>query len=172
MIAYALLVVAVAAQRLVEALISRRNAAWSLQRGGVEFGRRHYPFLVVLHVGLLTGCLVEPLLAHRDFVPLLGWPMFGLLLGAQALRVWCISTLGPRWNFRVIVVPGLPRVRSGPYRYLSHPNYVAVVVEGLALPLIHSAWITATAFTVLNVAALSVRIRTEERALGLATATV
>lgn len=172
MIAYAVLVAAVAAQRLVELLISRRNAAWSFEGGGVEFGRRHYPFLVLLHVGLLTGCVAEPLLAHRDFVPLLGWPMLALLLAAQALRVWCISTLGRQWNFRVIVVPGLSRVRSGPYRYLSHPNYVAVVVEGFALPLIHSAWITATAFTVLNAAALAVRIRTEERALSLATVTV
>ena len=84
---------------------------------------------------------------------------------AQALRWWCITTLGRRWNTRVIVVPGLPPVTRGPYRLFSHPNYVAVVVEGVALPLVHGAWITAAVFTVLNAALLSVRIRVENAAL-------
>jgi len=83
------------------------------------------------------------------------------------LRWWCITTLGPRWNTRVVVVPGLPLVRTGPYRWFKHPNYVAVVVEGFALPLVHSAWLTALAFTVLNAMLLRVRIRTENEALAL-----
>jgi methyltransferase len=92
--------------------------------------------------------------------------MLVLAIGSQALRWWCISTLGRRWNTRVIVVPGLPLVDRGPYRFLSHPNYVAVVVEGVALPLVHAAWITATVFTLANAALLGVRLRVENTALS------
>jgi len=88
------------------------------------------------------------------------------VLGAQALRWWCIATLGRQWNTRVIIVPGLARVVDGPYRVLRHPNYVAVVLEGLALPLVHSAWITAVVFTVVNAALLAVRLRVENAALA------
>jgi methyltransferase len=91
--------------------------------------------------------------------------MLVLVLAGQALRWWCIRTLGRQWNTRILVVRGLPRVAGGPYRLLPHPNYVAVVVEGAALPLVHTAWMTAAAFTVLNAALLSVRIRAENRAL-------
>jgi methyltransferase len=92
--------------------------------------------------------------------------MLALVVASQALRWWCIATLGRRWNTRVIVVPGMPPVRSGPYQFLRHPNYVAVVVEGVALPLVHAAWITAVVFTVLNAALLAVRIRVEDAALA------
>ncbi len=95
--------------------------------------------------------------------------MLVLVVASQALRWWCIATLGRRWNTRVIVVPGLPLVRSGPYRYLSHPNYVAVVVEGFALPLVHAAWVTALVFTVANAVLLSVRLRVENAALATVT---
>ncbi|HEV2634902.1 MAG TPA: isoprenylcysteine carboxyl methyltransferase family protein [Actinocrinis sp.] len=166
MVVYFALLLAVGFERIAELLVAKRNAAWSTARGGVETGRGHYPVMVVLHTGLLAGCLVEPLLAHRSFVPALGWTMIVIELAAQGLRWWCIATLGPRWNTRVIVVPGLPLVRSGPYRYLNHPNYVAVVVEGVALPLAGSAWITAVAFSCLNAALLTVRLRCETRALA------
>jgi methyltransferase len=163
---FALLVVAVGLERLVELVVSKRNAAWSAARGGVETGRGHYPVMVVLHTGLLVGALVEVWLRQPAFVPALGFTMLALVLASQALRWWCIATLGRQWNTRVIVVPGLPRVTGGPYRLLSHPNYVAVVVEGFALPLVHSAWITATVFTVCNAALLTLRIRVESRALA------
>jgi methyltransferase len=163
---YSLLVLLVAAERLVELVVARRNAAWSLARGGTEHGRGHYPPMVLLHKALLVGCLVEPAVMARPFVPALGVPMLLLVVAAQALRWWCIASLGPRWNTRVIVVPGLPLVTRGPYRWLRHPNYLAVVVEGAALPLVHSAWLTAGAFTALNLWLLGVRIRCEEAALG------
>lgn len=162
---YAALVVAVGLERVAELVVSRRHADWAFRRGGVEFGRGHFPAMVALHTALLVGALVEVVVADRPFVPALGWPMLVLALASQALRWWCIATLGPQWNTRVIVVPGLPLVSGGPYRVLRHPNYVAVVVEGFALPLVHSAWVTAVAFTVLNAALLTVRIRVEERAL-------
>ncbi|MCP9956102.1 isoprenylcysteine carboxyl methyltransferase family protein [Streptomyces sudanensis] len=159
------LVLAVALERVAELALSRRNTAWSLARGGVESGRGHYPFMVALHTGLLAGALAEVWLRRPDTVPVLAWTMLVLLAASQALRWWCITTLGRQWNTRVITVPGAPRVTSGPYRLLPHPNYVAVVVEGLALPLVHSAWITATAFTALNALLLTTRIRTENTAL-------
>ena len=92
--------------------------------------------------------------------------MLAAVVASQALRWWCISTLGRRWNTRVIVVPDLAPVRSGPYRLMSHPNYVAVVVEGVALPLVHASWITALVFTLANAALLTVRIRAEDLALS------
>lgn len=162
-VAYLVLLGAVAVERLAELVVTKRNAAWSFARGGVEFGRGHYPLLVSVHVLLLLGCAVEAW--FRPFVPALGWSMFMLVLAAQGLRWWCIAALGRRWNTRVIVVPSLPLVSSGPYRFLKHPNYVAIVLEGIALPLVHSAWLTATLFTVANAALLTVRIRAENRAL-------
>ena len=162
---YTLLVLAVAVERVAELLVARHNAAWTLARAGVEHGRGHYPVMVVLHTGLLVCCLREPVLADRPFLPALGWPMLALVVLAQALRWWCITTLGPYWNTRVIVVPGARLVGTGPYRFLRHPNYIAVVVEIATLPLVHSAWLTATAFTVANAVLLTVRIRCENAAL-------
>lgn len=169
MIWYTALVLAVGAERVAELAVARRNARWSLERGAVERGQRHYPPMVALHTGLLLGCLAEVWLADRLFDPVLGWTMAAVVLAAQGLRWWCIRTLGPRWNTRVLVVPGLPLVTGGPYRLLRHPNYVAVAAEGLALPLVHGAWITALLFTVLNAVLLTIRIRCENRALESAT---
>ncbi|MGW7053965.1 isoprenylcysteine carboxyl methyltransferase family protein [Streptomyces sp. NPDC054887] len=165
---YAVLVLAVGAERVAELVVARRNTRWSLARGAREAGRRHYPAMVVLHTGLLAGCLAEVHFAARPFDPVPGWTMTAVVVAAQALRWWCIRTLGPRWNTRVLVVPGLPLEAGGPYRWTSHPNYVAVVAEGLALPLVHGAWLTAALFTGLNAALLTVRIRCENQALGLA----
>lgn len=162
---YSVLVGLVAVERLAELVVAKRNLTWSLARGGRETGFAHYPFMVVLHTGLLAGCLLEVWLADRDFTPALGWPMLALVVLAQLLRWWCIRTLGPRWNTRIVVVPGLPLVTGGPYRLFPHANYVAVVVEGFALPLVHDAWLTALVFTVLNAGLLAVRIRAENDAL-------
>lgn len=167
MILYTILVLATGGERIAELIVSSRNAAWSFARGGVEFGRGHFPPMVALHTGLLLACLAEVWFGDRPFIPWLGWPMLVLVLASQALRWWCIAALGPRWNTRVIIVRDLPLVTRGPYRWLKHPNYVAVVVEGFALPLVHTAWITAIAFTVLNaVLLLAVRIPCENRALA------
>lgn len=163
---YFALIAAIAVERCAELVVSQRNRAWSMARGGTEYGIGHYPVMVVLHVGLLAGCVAEPLLLHRPFLPALGWPMLAVVVAAQALRWWCISTLGPQWNTRVIVVPGAPRVIGGPYRWIAHPNYVAVVVEGFALPLVHSAWLTAIGFTALNALLLRTRLRVEDAALA------
>lgn len=167
---YGVLVVLVGFERVAELVVSLRNAKWSFAQGGVESGQGHYPFMVVLHTGLLAGCLVEAIVADRPFIPALGWIMLAVVLASQGLRWWCIATLGRQWNTRVIVVPGSQLVAKGPYQWMRHPNYVAVVAEGIALPLVHTSWITAVVFTVLNIPLLAVRIRTEEAALTLAAA--
>ena len=165
---YAGFVALVALERLAELVLAKRHAAWALSRGGVEFGRSHYPAMVALHGALLGAAVAETLVLDRPFVPALGWPMLALAMGAQALRWWCITTLGLHWSTRVIVVPGAALVAAGPYRWLRHPNYVAVVIEGAALPLVHTAWLTAVVFTVLNAEILAVRIRVENAALAAA----
>ncbi len=122
--------------------------------------------MVVLHTGFLAAMVVEALVRRPDVPAALAWSMLALVVASQGLRWWCIATLGHRWNTRVIVVPGLAPVTGGPYRLLRHPNYVAVVVEGAALPLVHASWWTALGFTVLNAALLTVRIRCENAALA------
>jgi methyltransferase len=123
--------------------------------------------MVMIHVGLLVGSVVEVVVLQRAFFPWLGWPALVGVILAQGLRWWCIATLGPQWNTRIVVVPGAGRVTSGPYKWLRHPNYVAVVVEGVCLPLVHTAWITATTFSVANAWVLRQRVPAENRALEL-----
>lgn len=165
---YTALVGAVGLTRLVEMALSRRNTAWARTRGGVETGRGHFPVMVALHVGLLGGAVAEVHLARRPFRPATGAVMLALVVACQGVRWWCAAALGPRWSTRVIAVPGLAPVTSGPYRFLRHPNYAAVVVEGVALPMVHTAWVTAGLFTVADAALLRVRVRAEREALDAA----
>ena len=165
---YLALVALVLVVRLLELRVAKRHLAWARSRGGIEYGAGHYPVMVALHTALFVGCVVEVLVADPPFLPWLGWPMLAVLAAAHALRWWCVHNLGPRWTTRVFVVPGLPLVTSGPYRFLRHPNYLAVVAEGLALPLVHTNWVTATAFTLADLALLRVRIGVEESALASA----
>ncbi|WP_409436369.1 isoprenylcysteine carboxyl methyltransferase family protein [Mycobacterium sp. SMC-14] len=163
---YYLLVLAVGIERLIELVVARSNARWAFANGGVEFGHKHYPVMVSIHSALLVSCVAEVWLLHRPFIPWLGWPMFAVAMLSQVLRWWCVRTLGRRWNTQVIVLPESPLVHGGPYRWIHHPNYVAVVCEGLALPLIHTAWLTALWFGLANAAVLRERIRVENVALG------
>jgi methyltransferase len=122
--------------------------------------------MVLLHGTFLAACPLEVWLRDRPFVPGLGFPMLLLVILAAALRWWVISTLAGRWTTRIVCLPGVAPVTGGPYRFLRHPNYLAVIVEMFALPLIHSAWVTAIVFSGLNAAMLRVRIRAEEEALS------
>jgi methyltransferase len=153
-----------AAERLFEVVLSRRNAARALARGGRESGQAHFPFMVALHTAFLASCAVES--AFRPFPGALGWGALAVALGAQALRYWAVASLGDRWNVRVIVVRGEAPVQRGPYRLVRHPNYAAVVLEMIAVPLVHGCWATALVFSALNLLVLRVRIRAEEDALG------
>ncbi|MET0446978.1 MAG: isoprenylcysteine carboxylmethyltransferase family protein [Aeromicrobium sp.] len=165
LVAFTVVVVLVAVERIGEMVVSRRNASWSFERGGIESGQRHFPVMVVLHTAFLVGMLVEAWWRRPDVPAALAWSMLAVAVACQAGRWWCIQALGRHWNTRVIVVPGTPPVLRGPYRFLSHPNYLIVVIEGIALPLVHAAWISALVFTVLNAALLTVRIRVEAAAL-------
>ncbi|WNG81429.1 isoprenylcysteine carboxyl methyltransferase family protein [Mycobacterium sp. ITM-2016-00316] len=165
---YYLFIVLIGLERLVELAVSRRNANWSFARGGREFGQGHYPVMVAMHSALLLSCIAEVAFAHRPFIPALGWPMVAVVAASTVVRWWCVATLGKHWNPRLIIVPGAELVRSGPYRWIHHPNYTAVAVEVAALPLVHSAWLTAIVFTIANAAVLRVRISAENLALGYA----
>ncbi len=162
---FLLLIGAVAIERLVELAITRRNAARIFARGGIERGQGHYPWMVLLHTSFLVAAPLEVYLLERPFVGALGWPMVALAMAAMALRYWAIQSLAGRWATRVMLVPGETALRRGPYRWLRHPNYVAVVVELFALPLIHGAWCTALLFSLANVWLLRTRIRVEEATL-------
>ena len=164
--AYLAFLAVLALERGFELALSRRNAARALARGGVEVGRAHFQVMATLHALFLAACAIETLWLNRRFPGALGWIAFAGALLAQAVRYWAIAALGDRWNTRVIVVPGLPPVRRGPYRFVRHPNYDAVILEIACVPLIHGAWLTALAFSAANAALLFVRIRVEERALG------
>lgn len=153
-----------AIQRLAEVRYSRRNERRLRRKGAVEYGAGHYWVVVAIHALWLVSTLIEGALRGPDLPAL--WPVaLAVFLLAQALRYWAILSLGEHWNVRVLVVPGMSRLRRGPYKYFPHPNYLVVAVEILFFPLIFGAWITALAFTVLNAAFLYVRIREEERAL-------
>jgi methyltransferase len=165
-VAFTVLIALVGVERLIELAVSKRNLRWSKEHGGVEYGHSHYPYMVALHAFLLISALVEVWVWQRPLVPALSWTMLALVVASQALRWWCIITLGHRWNTLVVIVPGMPKVTTGPYRWLSHPNYVAVVIEGIALPMVGFAWVTALAFTVLNIPLLMTRLRVENEALA------
>ena len=154
------------AERVAELLISRRNARIALSRGGVEAGAEHFRWMALVHALFLPACAAEVLLLARPFPGAAGWGFAAAAIGAQSLRWWAIGSLGWRWNVRVIVVPSEAPVRRGPYRLLRHPNYVAVAVEMLCVPLVHGAWLTALVFSILDLLLLRVRIRVEEQALG------
>jgi methyltransferase len=151
-------------QRLLELWYSRRNERRLRARGAVERGAGHYPLMVGLHSLWLISTLVEEFLRGPEIPTWWPVPLAAFLL-VQPLRYWAIVSLGVNWNTRVLVLPGMKLVKSGPYRYFPHPNYVVVAVEILTFPLIFGAWITAIVFTLLNAALLLVRIRTENRAL-------
>jgi len=156
-----IMVALVALQRLVEVRYAERNTAALLSRGGVEFGRRHYPLLILLHASWLVAILFALPAAPRIY-----WPCLAAFLALQAARVWIIASLGPYWTTRIITLDKEPLVRRGPYRFVRHPNYIVVALEIAVLPLAFGEVWVAAVFTILNAAVLSWRIRQEDRALS------
>ncbi|GEM85441.1 isoprenylcysteine carboxyl methyltransferase family protein [Meiothermus granaticius] len=164
MLALWVALIAVGIQRGTELWLARKNQAWALAQGAKEYGQRHYFLFFGLHLGWMLGWFVEGSLRHSISPHWEGW--LGLFLAAQGLRYWAIASLGPYWNTRILIVPNAQRVRRGPYRFMAHPNYLAVGLELLALPLIFDAWITALVASLLNaLLLLGVRIPAEEQAL-------
>jgi methyltransferase len=160
------LVGVVAAQRLLELALSARHRRALLARGGVEHGADHYRWMVLLHATFLPACVAEVWLLRRPLVLPLAVAAGALITIAMLVRFWTIDILGERWCTRVIVLSDVPAITTGPFRYLRHPNYLAVVVEIAAIPMVHTAWLTALVFSLLDAVMLTVRIRVEERALS------
>lgn len=149
----------VTAQRLGELVLARRNTRSLLARGAMEAGASHYPFIVTLHAAWLIGLW---LLAWNR--PLNLW-LLAVFVALQAARIWVIASLAGRWTTRIIILPGEPLVRRGPYRFVSHPNYLVVAAEMLVLPLAFGLAWYALIFSLLNLAMMAVRIRAENQAL-------
>ncbi|MCE2504700.1 MAG: hypothetical protein J4G05_11695 [Chlorobi bacterium] len=150
-------------QRLWELRISKRNDRRLRAEGAIEFGKDHYPAIVVLHTLWFAAMIAEIVLLSRPVNPF--WPvLLPAWLFAQGLRYWTLRTLGSRWTTRVLVLLGERLIVTGPFKYIRHPNYLAIVVEILVLPLVFSCYVTAITFSLVNAVLLWIRIRTEERA--------
>jgi methyltransferase len=154
------ILVLVTVQRLGELVLSRYNTSKLLARGAIEVGAGHYPLIVSVHAAWLIALWIW---GRGESVNLVALALF---IALQGLRVWIIATLGARWTTRIIVLPGEPLVASGPYRYLSHPNYAVVAAEIAILPLALHLPMLALIFTGLNAAVLAIRLRAETRALS------
>jgi methyltransferase len=153
-------------ERGVELALSRAHRREALAAGGFEVGEHHYRWMAIMHVAFFGACAAEVLVLERPFPGWLGYVALALVVLAQTLRYSAVRALGKRWNVRIVVWPGAKPVTSGPYRFVRHPNYVAVAVEIACIPLVHGAWLTASVFSMLDAAILAVRIREEEQALG------
>ena len=162
---YVGLIAVAAALRLVELRISKRNQRRLAAQGAKRAADPRFAAMVALHTTVLAGAAAEVVFLGRPFYPLLAAPMAVLFLAANAVRWWVIRTLGTHWNVQVMDSAGLGVITGGPYRWVRHPNYSAVFVEMLALPLIHTAWLTATIGTALHAWVLAGRIAAEERVL-------
>lgn len=155
-------------QRLTELLIARKNEEHMRQKGAVEFGREHYPWVVLLHTGFLLSVILEVLIFEREpavFLPIL----LVCFMITQIIRIWTILSLGPYWNTKVLVLPGASVVKKGPYKFIKHPNYLVVAIEIFIIPLMFNAWFSALIFSILNIYMMTIRIPLEENALTTAT---
>jgi methyltransferase len=163
--AYLLVVAAVAMLRFAELAISARHRRALAAAGATAVHEPHFKWMAVLHTAILAGAALEVAVLHRPFVPALAAPALILLVAATWTRWWVIQTLGQHWNVGVMDSTRQGVVDTGPYRWVRHPNYTAVFIELLALPLVHTAWITAIAGTLAHVFVLRTRVAAEDRVL-------
>jgi len=146
-------------QRLLELVIAKKNEKWARAQGAVEYGQRHYPFIVLLHTMFIISLIVEYLYRGGNFSFIFLIIFFVLIL----LKVWTISSLGKYWNTKILRVPGSIFVKTGPYKLFRHPNYFIVICEIIIIPLVYNLYLTAIIFTLLNAVILFVRIKEEEK---------
>jgi methyltransferase len=163
--AYLTLLALVGIGRLAELRISRRNQRQLDKQGVRKVSEPHFRWMVLLHGGVLAGAAVEVTMLHRPLIPVLAIPMAVLFVLANILRWWVMGTLAEHWNVEVMASSRVGVVTSGPYRWIRHPNYVAVVIEVFALPMMHTAWITTLAGTAANLEILRRRLDVEEGVL-------
>ena len=150
--------------RLAELVVARTNEKWARERGAVEYGKEHYPFIVALHVSFIVSLIVEYYFSRPVFFDQYYLVIFLCLI---ALKVWVISSLGKYWNTKILRIAHVKLVKRGPYRFVKHPNYIIVVAEIAIIPLVFSLYYTAVIFSILNAFMLAVRIRVENKALAL-----
>jgi methyltransferase len=149
--------------RTGELLISKRNEKWLLQHNAVEFGKKHYRFIVALHVFFIISLIIEYFNESKNSLSLFFFTFYFFLLAG---KTWIISTLGKFWNTKIYRVPSIPLIKKGPYKYCKHPNYLIVIAEIAVIPLIFQLYYTANVFTILNAIILWVRIKQENKALA------
>lgn len=159
------MVALVGVERLFEVWLAGRNRRRILELGGFEVGQAHYRWMVLLHATFLMAAPLEVWGLDRPLIPTLALGMTVLVVASMSLRYWVVATLRSRWTTRVLVLPGEPRITTGPFRFLHHPNYLAVTIEIAALPLVHTAWLTAVTYSLLNAVLLRTRIRVEDEAI-------
>ena len=160
-----LILIFVILQRIVELVIAKKNEKWMIQRGGVEWGKDHYKWFIVLHMLFFLSILVE--VSLRDFSSFVfNIYVFTLFLITQLARVWCIQSLGRFWNTKIIILPHRRLVNKGPYKYVKHPNYIIVGVELFIIPILFGAYITAFIFPMLHLLLMTIRIPLENKALS------
>jgi methyltransferase len=165
LIAFLALLLAVAALRIFELRVSRRHQRQMIARGATRVAEQGFHWVVFVHTGVLIGAAAEAVFLRRPFIPWLAAVAFIIFLASNAVRLWVIRALGVQWSVQVMDSTPLGIISSGPFRYVRHPNYAAVFVEMLSLPLIHTAWITALAGAAAYAIVGGQRIATEERVL-------
>ena len=148
--------------RIGELLLSKRNEKWLLQNGAVEYGKKHYPFIVAIHILFIISLIIEYSTQQTASFSLFFIILYFLIL---VFKAWVVLSLGKFWNTKIFHISNLPLVKKGPYRYIKHPNYMIVIAEIAVIPLAFHLYFTAITFTILNAMMLFVRIKEENRAL-------
>ncbi|MGF7532874.1 isoprenylcysteine carboxyl methyltransferase family protein [Bacillus mexicanus] len=159
-----LLIAILIAQRAAEMAVARQNEQKVKQQGAMEFGESHYPYMIIMHILFFLSLMAEVLLMNKQ--PSSWWIAIAVAIATvQAVRYWALCSLGSYWNTKILVVPGAELVKKGPYKWMKHPNYTVVILEIVLIPLLYQAYVTMCLFSILNAAMLTVRIRTEDKAL-------
>ncbi len=148
--------------RIAELYVARRNEKWMVQNGAVEYGKKHYPFIIALHSLFFVSLIIEYSMQQTPSFSLIFLLIYLLLI---AFKVWIIALLGNFWNTKIFRIQNYPLINKGPYKYIKHPNYIIVIAEIALIPLIFQLYYTALIFTLLNAIMLTVRIKEENLAL-------
>ncbi|MEO6696185.1 MAG: isoprenylcysteine carboxylmethyltransferase family protein [Ignavibacteria bacterium] len=153
-------------QRLIELVISKKNEKWLLSEGAIEYGKQHYKFIVMLHICFFISMIAEYNFEKKDGeLNTINYLFLVFFIVLQILRIWVLKSLGKFWNTKILRIPDIKLIETGPYKFLKHPNYTIVVLEIFIIPMIFNLYITAIIFTILNAVMLSVRIKSENQAL-------
>lgn len=150
--------------RIGELFLAKKNEKWLLKNGAVEYGKKHYPFIVALHILFFISLIIEYVTQQTASFSLLMLLFYFALL---AFKVWIISSLGKFWNTKIYRIQDFPLIKKGPYKYFKHPNYIVVIAEIAAIPLVFHLYYTAVIFSLLNAIILTIRIKEENLALQI-----